>query len=147
MSGPLAAALRVARESIGPEDLLLFAWLAIVGPALSAAFAGGPVFDLDSDRAPAVGLLYVVATVGGIACLLTRGLGEPPLAPDPGQSARGYAPFPFAAAVGLVGSTGVEKLGLGSGEWMLGVGFLAALVSFVGHGALPVLAPEARRAL
>lgn len=138
MSGRLGRVLRL-------EDVLLVGWLTLVGPVLMLGAGGEPLFDLDQQSDPGIGLIYLVATIGGLACLLTRGRDEPTVAGEDPEAARGFAPFPLAAALGIVGTTGLEKIGIPDADLMLGVAFLATMISFVALSRLPAVAPEIRR--
>ena len=118
--------------------------------------AGPLLFHSDEDHFTAatnvgalVGLIYLVATVGGIVVLATRNPGDqPPLITRDGNvSARAYAPFPFIAVLGMIGSAGANGLGLGSADVLFSIAFVAALAAFLFYEKLPVLPASSRRIL
>ena len=107
---------------------------------------GSPELLTLNEGLAAVGALYLVAIAGAIVCVLTRSRGDPPIPEDPGSSARGYAPYPLAFALSIIGRTALEYVGIAS-EAIAGVAFLAAGAGTIARDRLPELAPTTRRAL
>jgi hypothetical protein len=81
-----------------------------------------------------------------LGCLLTRGPDEPPPFGDGQLTLQGWARFPLAAGVGIVGVETLPGIGLDGGPFV-GVTFLIVLVSVMIPGRLPVIPIMARRAL
>lgn len=134
------------RSVLQAEDLLLVGWLLVLAPALASAAGGDPPFQLAGDRPPIVGLLYLVACAGAIACFLTRSRGEPVVAMSSDLSLRAWARFPMSAAAGMIALEGGASLGIDAGDAVLGIAFLAAIVGLVVPGRLPEVAASTRRA-
>ena len=126
------------------EDALLLGWLATVGPWLAGAQRGSgePV----SATTIAVGLAELGAIVGALACILTRGRGDPPMPDDPGASGRSFAPYPLAFALSVIGREAFDALGIVS-EAVAALAFLAAGIGTMARGRLPELSPAVRRIL
>jgi len=131
---------------VRPEDLLLVAWILVVTPLLATAQGGAP-FELAGEHSPLVGGLYLVVAAGAVACLLTRGRGEPLPDLGPHLTPRTYARFPFMVAVGVIAGEGAESLGIPAGDPLMAAIFVAAIVGVMIPGRLPVLEPSVRRAL
>jgi hypothetical protein len=127
------------------EDAALVGWL-LVGPplarSLSAASPGGTALGGDHD--PWSGLLYLVATVLAVAVLATRSPGDPVLGFEGISTARSYAPFPFLLSLGIVGQTGLDRLGIAS-DAVIGIVFLITMVCYVAWPHLPNLPRTTRR--
>jgi hypothetical protein len=94
-------------------------------------------------------LLYLAATVGAIVVLATRNPGDqPPLIAGDGEiSPRAYAPFPFMAALSMIGAAGASGVGLGSADLLFALIFIATVAAFLFYEKLPVLPASTRRAL
>jgi hypothetical protein len=129
------------------EDFLL-GTIALVGlPLFDRITAGASGTGAGSDApTPLVGVIGLVAILGVLACLVTRGPGEPPPFGDGQLTLQGWARFPLAAGVGIVGIETLPGIGL-DGNPFVGVTFLVALVSVMIPGRLPVIPVAARRAL
>ncbi len=121
------------------------------------AFIGLPLFDrltrgasgsgtATDTPAPLTGLIGLVAILGVLLCLLTRGAGEPPPFGDGQLTLQGWARFPLAAGVGIVGIETLPGIGL-DGDPFIGLTFLVVFVSVMIPGHLPVVPVAARRAL
>lgn len=126
------------------EDVLLFAWLVTLAPLVGGIDLTGP-----ATRTPGsimVGILELVAVAGALACVLTRGRGDPPLPDDPGASGRSFAPYPLAFALSIIGRSAFEDIGLAS-EIVAALAFLAAAIGTMARGLLPEIRPEVRRIL
>ncbi len=116
----------------------------VIAPGLR--HVGSPSGQTVDADLPVVGIFYLVAIAGAIACVLTRSRGDPPIPEDPGSSARGYAPYPLAFALSIIGRTALEDLGIVS-DAIVAVAFLAAGAGTLARDRLPELSPTARRAL
>ncbi len=129
------------------EDFLL-GTIALVGlPLFDLITAGAGGAGAGSDApTPLVGIIGLVAILGVLACLFTRGPGEPPPFGDGQLTLQGWARFPLAAGVGIVGIETLPGIGL-DGDPFVGVTFLVVLVSVMIPGRLPVIPVAARRAL
>ena len=128
----------------GLEDVLLFGWLATVGPWFAAIERG--VDEPVSPATVAAGLVQLAAIGGALACVLTRGRGDPPMPDDPGASGRSFAPYPLAFALSIIGRDAFDALGIVS-EAVAALAFLAAAIGTMARGLLPELSPAARRFL
>lgn len=131
------------RSLIHWEDTLLALVALAVLPVLDAL--GGSA-RTGSARAvgPITGVFVLVAIGGVIACLFTRGPGEPPpLGAGSGLTFQGWARFPLAAGVAIVAIDTLPSLGLPSGAG--GLVFLAVAVSVFVHRWLPVIPVSTRR--
>ena len=135
-SQPTDTAARL-RSLIRWEDALL-ALVALVGAGVSGpgSRAAGPI----------TGVFVLVAIAGILACLLTRGPGElPPLGAGE-MTFQGWARFPLAAGVGMVSIDTLPAIGIGGGG-VIGLVFLAVIVSAFVHRWLPVIPVAIRRLL
>ncbi|HTK72855.1 MAG TPA: hypothetical protein VL331_10210 [Croceibacterium sp.] len=132
------------RSLIAWEDTFLALVALAVVPVLNAVF-GGSAGTGSSARGvgPITGLFVLVAIGGVIACLFTRGPGEPPPLGDGGLTFQGWARFPLAAGVAIVAIDTLPSIGLPSGAG--GVVFLAVAVSAFAHRWLPVIPVATRR--
>lgn len=134
--GRAAIALARLRSLIRWEDTLLALFAFAVLPLLDGARAGGPI----------VGWFALVAIGGVIACLFTRGPGEPPPLSGGGLTFQGWARFPLAAGVGIVALDTLPTIGL-RGNGAAGLAFLAVFASAPAHRWLPVIPAATRRLL
>jgi len=135
------------RSLIAWEDTFLALVALAVVPVLNAVF-GGPAGTESGGRAvgPITGVFVLVAIGGIIACLFTRGPGEPPpLGEGSGLTFQGWARFPLAAGVSIVAIDTLPSIGLPSGAG--GLVFLAVVVSVFAHRWLPVIPVATRRLL
>lgn len=135
------------RSLIAWEDTLLVLVALAVVPVLNVAFARA-VGTGSGTRAvgPITGVFALVAIAGVIACLFTRGPGEPPpLGEGSGLTFQGWARFPLAAGVSIVAIDTLPSIGLPSGAG--GLVFLAVVVSVFAHRWLPVVPVATRRLL
>lgn len=135
------------RGVVRPEDALLVGWTLLVIPLVATARNGEAPFGIGGPHPAPVGLIYVIAAAGAVACLLTRGRGEP--IPDTGRllTPGTYARFPFMVGVGILAGEGAESVGLPLADQLMGLVFVAAVVGLLVPGRLPALEPVARRAL
>ncbi len=135
------------RSLLRVEDFVL-GTIALIGLPLfdrltgSASGSGTPA----DTPAPLTGVIGLVAILGVLACLLTRGAGEPPPFGDGQLTLQGWARFPLAAGVGIVGIETLPGIGL-DGDPFVGLTFLVVFVSVMVPGRLPVVPVAARRAL
>jgi hypothetical protein len=136
----LAALLRI-------EDVLMGAF----------AFAGLPLLDRlrsspasrpsGADTPDALtGWFALIGILGVLACLCTRGPDEPPPLSDGTLTLQGWARFPLAAGIGIVGIETLPGIGL-DGDPFVGIAFLIVLVTVLIPSRLPVVPVAARRAL
>ena len=129
------------------EDFLL-GTIALIGlPLFDRLTRGASGSGTATDTpAPLTGLIGLVAILGVLLCLLTRGAGEPPPFGDGQLTLQGWARFPLAAGVGIVGIETLPGIGL-DGDPFIGLTFLVVFVSVMIPGHLPVVPVAARRAL
>lgn len=129
------------------EDILTIGAVLLAGPLIFGS--GGDHFSAATNVGALVGVLYLGATAGAIIVLATRNPGDqPPLSPTDGNlNPRAYAPFPFIAALGMVGSAGADGVGLGSADILFAPIFVTAVAGFMFYEKLPVLPAKTRRAL
>jgi hypothetical protein len=129
------------------EDVLLAA-VALVGlPLLELVRGAGAATDPGTGEPTALtGAFGLVAVLGVLACLCTRGPGEPPPLADGQLTLQGWARFPLAAGVGIVALETLPGIGL-DGEPFTGLTFLVVVVTAVAGGFLPVVPVALRRAL
>jgi hypothetical protein len=130
------------RSLIHWEDTFLALVALAVLPVLDVVFAGSG----GTGVGPITGVFALVAIGGVIACLFTRGPGEPPPLGDRGLTFQGWARFPLAAGVGMVAIDTLPSIGL-RGSGVAGVVFLAVAVSAFAHRWLPVIPVSTRRLL
>jgi len=135
------------RSLLRAEDFLL-GTIALVGlPVFDRLMAGGGGAGAGSDSpTPITGVIGLVAILGVLACLLTRGPDEPPPFGDGQLTLQGWARFPLAAGVGIVGIETLPGIGL-DGDPFVGLTFLIVFVSVMIPGRLPTVPVIARRAL
>ena len=129
------------------EDFLL-GTIALIGlPLFDRLTRGASGSGTATDTpAPLTGLIGLVAILGVLLCLLTRGAGEPPPFGDGQLTLQGWARFPLAAGVGIVGIETLPGIGL-DGDPFIGLTFLVVFLSVMIPGHLPVVPVAARRAL
>ncbi len=145
-TGGTAIVHRLARW-LRVEDLLMAA-VAFIGIPLIAAVTGsggGALLSPDSPT-PLAGLIGLVAIVGVLICLGTRGPGEPPPLGDGQLTLEGWARFPLVAGMGIVATWALPGLGLDGGP-VIGLTVLVVFISVMAYSHLPVLPVAARRAL
>ena len=135
------------RSLIAWEDTFLALVALAVVPVLNVAFAGaGGTGSGTRAVGPVTGVFVLVAIGGIIACLFTRGPGEPPpLGEGNGLTFQGWVRFPLAAGVSIVAIDTLPSIGLPSGAG--GLVFLAVVVSVFAHRWLPVIPVATRRLL
>jgi hypothetical protein len=132
----LASALRI-------EDVLLTLSAAVLLPALDRwlGTAGATVSD---DPTPLVGAVGLIAVIGVIGCLLTRGPEDSPPLADGGLTLQGWARFPLAAGVGIAADQTIPGLGVDP-QGLVGLVFVATIAGALLHGRLPIVAVAWRR--
>lgn len=132
------------RSLIHWEDTLLALVALAVLPVLDHVLGGKS--GARSGVGPITGVFVLVAIGGILACLFTRGPEEPaPLGEGSGLTFQGWARFPLAAGVTIVGIDTLPSIGLPGGAG--GVVFLAVVVSVFAHRWLPVIPVATRRLL
>ena len=132
------------RSLIHWEDTLLALVALAVLPVLDHVLGGRG--GTRSGVGPITGVFVLVAIGGILACLFTRGPAEPPpLGEGSGLTFQGWARFPLAAGVTIVGIDTLPSIGLPGGAG--GVVFLAVVVSVFAHRWLPVIPVATRRLL
>jgi hypothetical protein len=142
-SHPMPARLRAL---LRVEDLLL-AVVGVVGVPLVTRLSGSGTGGSTSDTPPPlVGWFGLLAILGVLACLLTRGAGEPPPFGDGRLTFQGWARFPLVAGVGIVGLETLPAIGL-DGDPFVGITVLVVTVSVLAYAWLPVVPVVARRAM
>jgi hypothetical protein len=127
--------------SIRLEDVLLFGWIALAEPLISAGEridGGVPTTD------PVLGILRLLALTAAGAAILTRTAGESiHQAEDPVPATIG----PLIGGFAMVGYFAFEALAADSPEWITGLAFLVPLVAVLARSRLPEVPLEARRLL
>lgn len=143
-----ARLVRLVRDALRLEDVLLIAWVAaqpVVLAALGHATATtGGGFDLLDGHDPWFGLVEALAVAGAVACLATR-----PSTADGGRSiglADRGAFGPLAGGLLLAGVIAAQNL-LGAGDAGFGVMLVTILVASLLPGALPAIPIPYRRVL
>jgi hypothetical protein len=129
------------------EDVLL-GGIAFIGlPLLDRATASG-AGSVGGANGPSVleGAAGLIAILGVLVCLCTRGPDEPPPLSDGQLTLQGWARFPLAAGIGIVGIETLPGIGL-DGDPFVGLAFLIVFVTVMIPGRLPILQVAARRAL
>jgi hypothetical protein len=129
------------------EDVLLgtiaFLGLPLVDRLTGPGTGAGSAAETPSALA---GLAGLIAILGVLLCLCTRGPDEPPPLSDGQLTLQGWARFPLAAGIGVVGIETLPGIGL-DGDPFVGLAFLVVLITVMIPGRLPVLPVAARRAL
>ena len=134
------------RSLIRWEDALLALVAAAVLPLLDAVFGSrGRMGSSAGATGPITGLFVLVAIGGVLACLFTKGPEEPPPLDSNGMTLQGWARFPLAAGVTIIGINTLPSLGLPGNAG--GFSFLAVVVSVFAHRWLPVIPVATRRLL
>jgi hypothetical protein len=141
--GILARLARLLRV----EDLL-FAALGLFGlPLLGRLIGLGSPQPVTSEGPTAfTGAFGLVAIAGVLACLCTRGAGEPAPFGDGSLTFEGWARFPLVAGVGIVATQTLPGLGI-DGDPVLGLALVAVTLSVLAYRWLPVVPAGVRRAL
>ncbi len=129
------------------EDALIaivgFVGVPLLVQATGAGSVPAPGTDLGS---PLTGWLGLAAILGVLACLCTRGAGEPAPFGDGQLTFEGWARFPLLAGVGIVATETLPGIGLDGDPWV-GITFVVVLVSVLAYRWLPVAPVIVRRAL
>lgn len=134
------------RSHLRWEDSVLAVVALAVLPVLDALFGGrGGTGSGAHPAGPVTGLFVLVAIGGIIACLFTKGPEEPPPLDNNGMTLQGWARFPLAAGVTIVGLNTLPSIGLPGSAG--GLCFLAVVVSAFAHRWLPVIPVATRRLL
>jgi hypothetical protein len=142
----MRVALRIA-GLLRVEDLLLALLTAIGIPLLERLLRGTVVEPSPSgDPTALAGVMGILAVAGVIACVLTRGPGEPPPLAEGSLTLQGWARFPLAAGVGIVALETIPGLGIDP-EPLAALTFLAVFVGALLHSWLPVVPVTGRRLL
>ena len=138
---------RLSTALLRLEDVVLFV-VSILLPVLAARGASGGGGSADGGGAadPLAGLVALVAILGVIACMLTRGPDEPPPLADREMTLQGWARFPLAAGVGIVAIETLPDIGLPDGPFAF-LAFASMIVGAIAFPKLPVVPVNARRAL
>jgi hypothetical protein len=130
------------------EDLLM-AGVALVAPRVLDALAGQPPTipsTVDAGPPLLVTLFGIVAILGVLACVATRGPDEPPPLGDGPMTLQGWARFPLAAGVGVTAIETIQRPGFDP-EPLVGVTFLLVVVTAIAQPRLPIVPVVVRRAL
>ncbi len=140
------ALVRIGRW-LRAEDVLMAAVGAVGIPLVVrlAGSGGGPVVNPDAPT-PLMGLAGLVAILGVLVCLCTRGAGEPAPFGDGELTLEGWARFPLLAGIGIVALETLPGIGL-DGDPFIGITFLVVTISVLAYRWLPILPVVARRAL
>lgn len=140
--------MRLVRDALRLEDLILIVWVAFQ-PALLAALRGGPaagagVADPFSGHDPLTGLIELAAAAAALLCVATR----PADGPTVGQGSlveRGVV-GPLTGGFLLVTAVGSQNL-FGSGDAGFGLALGAVVVAVLLRAVLPAVPSAWRRAL
>jgi len=131
------------------EDVLL-SLVAVVGlPIVDRLIgSGGDATGGTTPGEPSAlaGAFGLVAILGVLACLCTRGPGESAAFAGSQLTFQGWARFPLMAGVGIVALETVPGLGIDP-EPFVGLTFLVVIVTAVIGGVLPVVPVAVRRSL
>ncbi len=145
--GRRAALTRLARW-LRVEDVVLAAvglfGLPLLGRLLGLG-ASEPA-SLPDSPTPLTGVFGLIAVAGVLACLSTRGAGEPAPFGDGQLTFEGWARFPLLAGVGIVATETLPGIGLDGGP-ILGITLLVVTISVLGYRWLPVAPIALRRTL
>jgi hypothetical protein len=137
--------VRIARF-LRLEDLLVALVAGVLLPAFERWSGAGVVYTRAPDPAPIVGIVGLVAILGVVICALTRGPDEPSPLSDGQMTFQGWARFPLAAGVGMVGIETLPAIGLDEGPFVA-LAFGAVMIGALVHPKLPVVPVPYRRAL
>ncbi len=134
------------RAALRVEDLALPAWIGIAVPLLAGVAGWEGASELDDSGSVLSGLVYVLVSLGAVACLAAFPGGFSGESPRLFRPPDVFALGPFVGALAMVGGAGIENLGLAStGEF--GPFFVLGAVAIVGHRWLPSLQALHRRIL
>jgi hypothetical protein len=128
------------------EDVLMALVAAVVIPAVDGSMGNAGTATGSGDPSTLTGIVGLLAVLGVIACVLTRGPGESSPLADGQLTLQGWARFPLAAGVGIVAERTIPGLGLDPGA-LVGIAFLATFAGALLHPKLPVVPVVARRAM
>jgi hypothetical protein len=129
------------------EDLLLAAFGLFGLPLLGRMLGlGSPEVVTMDNPSFLTGAFGLIAVGGVLACLLTRGAGEPAPFGDGQLTFEGWARFPLVAGVGIVALQSLPGIGI-DGDPVLGITLVAVTVSVLGYRWLPVVPVAVRRTL
>ncbi len=139
------------RRWLGPlshfqlEDVAVFA-IVLVTPFTPGFGSFAPILGGPGDLLG--GLISFLAAVGAVIALLTRVPGETRLE-RPGEVApeRIWMIGPFVLAIVLVAGDSLDRMGLPGGNFLIGIAFVAVLVSLLLADRLPVVSRGVRRLL
>jgi hypothetical protein len=125
------------------EDVALAGW-SVALPAV-AGWVGASGSDLANGTSPLVGLLQLLAVIGAFAALLTRPPDQPTVRLGSVDAPRWVICGPLVGGLAFASESAATNLGLGSGDWIIGLSFLAILVGTMVADHLPVVAAPLRR--
>lgn len=121
--------------------------IVVVTPFVDAIYRLLPVLG---DRTDFLGgLISFLAAVGAVVALLTRVAGESRLDHRPGERATEGAWMigPFVLAVAFVCGDSLDRMGLPGGDLLIGVAFVAVVLSVLFANRLPAVSRNLRRLL
>jgi hypothetical protein len=129
------------RRALRPEDGILAGWIGIGAPVLTAV--GGT----EAAESPLAGVVIVGSVIAAIVCLGTRPRDQPRVELGETDGPRWILAGPLVGALGLVGSIGIDHLGLANDSIVAVPMSMAAIIALLANPWLPVLDAAWRRLL
>lgn len=99
----------------------------------------------DNGPHPLTGAIELLAVAGAFAALLTRPPDQPSVRLGRSDAPRWIICGPLIGGLAFATDGAMTQLGLGSGDWVIGLAFVAITVGTMGADHLPVVAAPVRR--
>ncbi len=126
------------------EDGVLAAWTLAL--PLVAGWFGSGSDPLDGGPNPLVGAIQLLAVGGAFAALLTRPPDQPSVRVGGTDAPRWVICGPLVGGLAFATDGAASRLGLGSGDWVIGLSFVAIMIGTLAADHLPVVSAPLRRA-
>jgi hypothetical protein len=126
------------------EDGVLAAWSFSL-PAVSSLFGTVGPMASESGPHPLTGAIELLAVAGAFAALLTRPPQQPSVRLAGSDAPRWIICGPLIGGLAFATDGAMTQLGLGSGDWVIGLAFVAIMIGTLGANHLPVVSAPLRR--
>lgn len=127
------------------EDVVLAGWT--LGLPVAAGWVGATGSSVTDGGSPLLGGVQLLAVVGAFAALLTRPPDQPTVRVGSVDAPRWAICGPLIGGLAFAAESAATNLGLGSGDWVIGLSFVAILVGTMAADHLPVVSAPVRRLL
>jgi hypothetical protein len=128
------------------EDGVLAAW-SVALPGVATWLGAAPSGSGTDTSQPLVGAVELVAILGAFAAILTRPPDQPHVRLGSADAPRWVICGPLIGGLAFAADGATQNLGLRTGDWAIGLAFLAILVGTLAADHLPVVDAPVRRLL